>query len=1431
MLRFIKKKGKVSLYGFDEQSYLEANTDVYEALKENRIASGREHLERYGLDEIRQGKRKFHSSFQTFDEVQYLNLCSDVREAVSKGAFQSGFEHFCSHGYNEIISGKREWPRVKKSIALVEDLTMFPNGIYGHIEKLHGRSIEGWAGADAKELCNVNILLDGEYIGTVTPTIERPDVSLAGQYTNGKGFEIEIPIEMIRTFLEQKNIPENIMLQLEMENILLPKKYHFSTQEWLHEVALEVSGDDFLYYVPLIGKGIERFFSFGQIVEILKKLEIYKLDNALKNEKEVLLSLLLHLHTISEDEKQGFIHYLSIHQDILLRLAELLKDTQNKALTEIVNRVLNSINPLDAWQILQHSGSMDLFDTYAIERKLEDDRQIAYLANHPDEIIPAWQKLEKRERKEKMFSFLGLFVFLQEYDKLRELEIDPAEILPDDKKLELEEIQDWFLKKNRAWESLLVTLYLLSLGVSRKTRNRLVKNFVLKLDTFEYVNTSALYWIVQTKVDASEDFGLLQEIMQMLHPIFDKKSLWHDSFVKKITMLYLHVLLKHRSENLFDTHKHYMYHYLLDSETALEQELLTEKYLDLESVLWLKKIEHLRQEAIRLIGDIEKVDKLIDILKTVEYLSPELVRKIKFEIYSNVLNLEDDRELTERAAYGMLQIGGEYDKFMAAAKLEDEDAYAYYEKRLVDNTKKEKHESKNNYWYKKALQTRMLEEDQKEAFIKALYTYIVDDTAVSEEQLRLMQLLLSELLLIVEENGNIGIDINEVIEKFVEINDAVFVYTQVWLYALKLFDEDEKGDSSLDYQEFFNEDLCYESREKIKEILKVHDNENMPLQDAKALMKQAMVFPYTLVMVYSCQAYMDTRQKAIRETWHQRAKDLKIPCVFVVGGSDISHMEGDVMYLAVEDTYEKLPQKSLEMFRFAYEQFAYERFLKIDDDCFLNVDAYFSDDVLFQSDFYGRKNLRSEGDTDRVWHQKKSLTQKAQNEIDLSPEPSIYADGSTGYMLSRFAINNLIMAANEPSMKSLISYSFMEDKLIGDLLSTRNINLVSTNFTSLVYRKLTEKIEATFWEYNIHPSLKNSIKVFHCELDESLYMAWEFYKGYYKEKQKKYFSNRPIINFESSGYSEQPFVESISIKQDAIRDAQIVAIMVCKNEKYHLDALLQHHRNIGVDHFIYIDNGSNDGSIELMLEQYDVSLFATTQAYKNSRFGVNWMEAVLSNFCYGKWILVIDADELFVFDDFEETKINRLTAYADANGYDAYLAPMVDMYSKCKIKDAHIEGNVPYKVCDFFDYLKTMNVSQKNTYGPFSNAGVFSGGLRARVFGEYNLAPTHSYLNQKFCLFKYKPTFRFVEGIHFMGNHNPAPIKVGLLHFKYHSRFFSKVQEQIKSGQHWNGSQEYKRYLSKLEHTPDLSLYDTNISLKYKSSVSLIEAGYMDKLQ
>jgi len=105
------------LKNFDPESYLEANEDVKKAVDEGVFKDALEHLEKYGLNEIKRGERRFHKDFEPYNEDEYLKLNSDVKEAVGKGVFKDGFEHFLKYGYEEIISNRRPWKKIVEPIS------------------------------------------------------------------------------------------------------------------------------------------------------------------------------------------------------------------------------------------------------------------------------------------------------------------------------------------------------------------------------------------------------------------------------------------------------------------------------------------------------------------------------------------------------------------------------------------------------------------------------------------------------------------------------------------------------------------------------------------------------------------------------------------------------------------------------------------------------------------------------------------------------------------------------------------------------------------------------------------------------------------------------------------------------------------------------------------------------------------------------------------------------------------------------------------------------------------------------------------------------------------------------------------------------------------------------------------------------------------
>jgi hypothetical protein len=65
-----------------------------------------------------------------------------------------------------------------------------------------------------------------------------------------------------------------------------------------------------------------------------------------------------------------------------------------------------------------------------------------------------------------------------------------------------------------------------------------------------------------------------------------------------------------------------------------------------------------------------------------------------------------------------------------------------------------------------------------------------------------------------------------------------------------------------------------------------------------------------------------------------------------------------------------------------------------------------------------------------------------------------------------------------------------------------------------------------------------------------------------------------------------------------------------------------------------------------------------------------------------------------------------------------------------------------------------------------------------------------------------------------------------LLHFKFVSSFREKIDQAIRLGNHYNGSQEYQKYLDQLQESENYTLHGP-ISARYENSHSLIQHNLM----
>ena len=145
-------------------------------------------------------------------------------------------------------------------------------------------------------------------------------------------------------------------------------------------------------------------------------------------------------------------------------------------------------------------------------------------------------------------------------------------------------------------------------------------------------------------------------------------------------------------------------------------------------------------------------------------------------------------------------------------------------------------------------------------------------------------------------------------------------------------------------------------------------------------------------------------------------------------------------------------------------------------------------------------------------------------------------------------------------------------------------------------------------------------------------------------------------------------------RTSAIRPDAILCFSTVRNETVRLPYFLDHHRRLGVDHFLIVDNASDDGTADYLAAQPDVSVWSTGASYRLSRFGVDWLTWLQCRYAHGHWCLTLDADEILIYPHHDTRPLGALTEWLDEAGRPSFGALMLDLYPKGRLGDRTYEA-------------------------------------------------------------------------------------------------------------------------------------------------------------
>ena len=286
-------------------------------------------------------------------------------------------------------------------------------------------------------------------------------------------------------------------------------------------------------------------------------------------------------------------------------------------------------------------------------------------------------------------------------------------------------------------------------------------------------------------------------------------------------------------------------------------------------------------------------------------------------------------------------------------------------------------------------------------------------------------------------------------------------------------------------------------------------------------------------------------------------------------------------------------------------------------------------------------------------------------------------------------------------------------------------------------------------------------------------------------------------------------------------------LSLLKNEFYFLPAFLSHYRRLGVQRFVFLNDNSDDGSVEYLLDQPDTILVESDHSYgdpvsippslpqitRNIRMMVLWRSLMHDMFADERWALQVDIDEFVHLPDgatFQDV-VGRL----ERENATAAWGVMLDMYPPDigALRQQEHEQHLDPSAAWYFDgeqHLRLRRRGRPKTVHP---------GARARLYHAYGVTRLYDTFGVKQLSFpkrvlrssgivrtppKYNSLWKPVLVHWSLGNHNyfssshysnhiySRELLLPIQHFRFSGAVMGKIQTGIQEGSYYNNSADHR---------------------------------------
>lgn len=317
----------------------------------------------------------------------------------------------------------------------------------------------------------------------------------------------------------------------------------------------------------------------------------------------------------------------------------------------------------------------------------------------------------------------------------------------------------------------------------------------------------------------------------------------------------------------------------------------------------------------------------------------------------------------------------------------------------------------------------------------------------------------------------------------------------------------------------------------------------------------------------------------------------------------------------------------------------------------------------------------------------------------------------------------------------------------------------------------------------------------------------------------------------------------ITLKRDFTNissNDEITLICVMRDERLLIEYFIQHYAALGVTRFVFIDNDSEDDTVDYLLKRNDVNcqIYHTTESYADNEFGLTWVNKVLDDHYKDKWCVVVDIDELIMPRDGKS--LMDIKSEMERDKQNVLPTCLVDFYPEA-LDSAVYQPGEPF--ASHSNYYDRFVEDDFTIYPGEMGELVVKGGMRHRVFGG-NRDPV-CLTKKSFFKYDFYKTHKLSVGMHWLfprdfdhtsdwsayKNWQDMNKRIRMSddictvgHFKFiKPNIYEYFNKRVDRNQDWDNSNEYRNYI-KINTS---SFFADNVSVQY-SSVEKIYADVFD---